>query len=475
MSRFIVFVLLLFITNCSLDTKSGIWTKKQQITKEKEKNIKEEEKKIKTLFKENTILEKELNKKLKINLTSKLFNNSFINNLTNNNGRLDYNGNLESISKFKFSKIKNFNLLEPEILAENNNLIFYDDTGSLIKFDTTSKVIWKKNYYNKQEKKLKPILFFDNNESTIIVADNISKYYAINIQTGDLLWSQENSSPFNSQVKIYKNKFFVMDFDNILRCYSINDGKELWKVKTGNVFIKSQKKLSIVIENNSVYFNNSIGDISAVDIESGNLLWQTPTQNNSIYQDSFFLKTSDLITNGESIIFSNNKNEFYSLDVQTGVINWRQEINSNLTSTLVNELIFSVSNEGFFIIIDDKTGNIIRVTDVFSAFRQNKKNSSKSPFNNKRYNPLYFFDRQNLPNEKNKKYSSSSVKFKPIGFIVGKKNIYLTTNHGRLFVIDISTGKTKSVLKIDNEKISRPFVINQNLFIIKENSIIKLN
>ena len=63
----------------------------------------------------------------------------------------------------------------------------------------------------------------------------------------------------------------------------------------------------------------------------------------------------------------------------------------------------------------------------------------------------------------------------PIGFIVGSKNIYLTTDHGRLFIIDIITGKTTSVIKIDNEKISRPFILNQNLYIIKKNAIIKLN
>ena len=42
-------------------------------------------------------------------------------------------------------------------------------------------------------------------------------------------------------------------------------------------------------------------------------------------------------------------------------------------------------------------------------------------------------------------------------------------------IIDIFTGKTKSILKIDNDKISRPFVLKKNLYIIKENSIIKLN
>ena len=434
MNRFIILILLIFVSNCSLDTKSGIWTKKQKIiTEEKEKNIK-------NLFKKDGVLEKELNPSLKIELEGRLTKDSFTDNQNNNKGRLDYDGNLKSISKFKFSKIKNFNLLEPEILAINNNLIFHDNTGTLIKFDTASKIIWKKNYYSKIEKKSKPILFFNNNDSILIVADNLSKYYAVSIKNGNLLWSKNNAAPFNSQIKLYKDKFFVIDFDNILRCFSIKNGKELWKIKTANTFIKSEKKLSITIANNIVYFNNSIGDISAADIESGSLLWQTPTQNESIYQDSFFLKVSNLITDGKSIVFSNNKNEFYSLDSETGLINWKQSVNSNLTSSLINELIFSISNEGYLIIIDNKTGNIIRITDLFDSFKSKKRS-----------------------------------KIKPVGFFVGKSNIYLTTDNGKLLVVDIKTGKTISILKIDNEKISRPFVLNKNLYIIKENSIIKLN
>jgi hypothetical protein len=42
-------------------------------------------------------------------------------------------------------------------------------------------------------------------------------------------------------------------------------------------------------------------------------------------------------------------------------------------------------------------------------------------------------------------------------------------------IIDVTLGRTISMLKIDNDKISRPFVLNQNLYIIKENSIIRLN
>ena len=225
-----------------------------------------------------------------------------------------------------------------------------------------------------------------------------------------------------------------------MRCYSIKDGAEIWNIKTETSLIKSVKKLSLVIKDNAVYFNNSIGDVSAVNIDDGELLWLTPTHNTKVTGQSFFTKSSVLVANKNSIYLSNDKNEFFSIDFKTGIINWEHKINSTLTPTIVNNLIFTVTMEGFLVVIDARKGNIIRKTDIFKQFKKKKR-----------------------------------LKIKPIGFIMGSKNIYLTTNHGRLLVIDVTLGKTISMLKIDSEKISRPFVLNQNLYIIKENSIIKLN
>jgi len=244
----------------------------------------------------------------------------------------------------------------------------------------------------------------------------------------------------NSQVKIYKDRFFVIDLNNVLRCYSIEDGTEIWQFKTEKSFIKSTKKLSLLIVDDKIFFNNSLGDISAVDIQTGNMLWQTPTQSTAIYEDTFSLNTSDLIASKNLILLSNNKNEFYSLDIKNGSLNWKQKINSSLRPTLVGDLIFTITMEGFLVIVNKKNGNVVRSTDIFQKYSKKKRK-----------------------------------KIVPIGFIVGTNNVYLTTNNGRLFIIDILTGRTTTILKIDNKKISRPFVLNQSLFIIEQNSIIKLN
>ena len=434
MNRLIItFILIIFTNGCSFNKNSKFWTKS--------KNIKEEENlKYQEIFVEEEALEKEFNTNITINFNNKLSANPKTNFFFNNDGRVSYDGGLEKSSRFKFKKIKNFYQFEPTILFDKKNLIFFDDKGSLLKFDEKSKLIWKKNYYSKSEKKLKPILQFTNNDKILIVADNIAKYYALDLGSGDLLWSKNNLAPFNSQIKIYKDKFFIIDYSNTLRCFSIKNGNELWNIKTENSLIRSQKKLSMVIVNDLLYFNNSIGDISAVSISQSDLLWQLPTQSSLIYESAFSLKTSDLITDGNTLFFSNNKNQFFSIDLGTGSFNWENKVNSNIRPSLVENFLFTVSLEGYLVVIEKNTGNIIRVTDVFRNFK--KKNRDK---------------------------------IKPVGFIMGTKNIYLTTNNGRLLIINIKTGKVNKVLKIDSDKISRPFVLNKNMYVVKDNAIIKLD
>lgn len=427
-----IIVIFIFIANCSLNKNSKFWTN-EKVIEEKQQNIKE-------IFKKEEALKLEFNSNLKISLYSKPIDKSFINNFDNNNGRINYKGDLKKISKFKFSKIKNFYQYNPELLFNNNNIIFFDNKGSILKFDENSNLIWKKNIYSKTEKKQNPILFFAGDNKTLIVADNIAKYYALDITTGKLLWSKENDAPFNSQIKIYKDKFFVVDFQNILRSFSVKNGTEIWNVKTEKSLIRSQEKLSMVIVDKKIYFNNSKGDITAVDINSGELMWQRPTLSSLVFDEGFFIKTSEIIADKETLYFSNNKNQFFSLDIKTGNINWQQKINSNLKPTLIDSYIFTVSIEGYLIIIEKNSGNILRINDLFKNIKPKKRK-----------------------------------KIKATGFIVGIDKIYLTTNHGRLLTVDLKSGSTQSIIKIDKNKISRPTTSKQSLFIVTDKSIIKLN
>ena len=431
--KILLYISFLFlIYNCSLNPNSKYWTSKKNVAQDKDS-------KIKYVTNEEKILNKEFNVGLKIKIENiDLIDNK--NDNLNNNFVSSYDGKLKNLSRYKFSKIKKFDEYSPEILFEKKNIIFFDNKGSIVKFDDNSKLLWKKNYYTKSEKNNNPILFFSKHTKYLVIADTLAKFYLINIDNGELIWSKYNSSPFNSQIKVINDNFYVVDSQNILYCFSIKNGEKLWSFSTDKPLVKSQKKFSIVTSNQNVIFNNSIGDITSIDITDGKLLWQTPTQSSKIYDEAMFLKTSEMILSKDNILFSDNTNNFYSIDSKTGTINWKQKIKSSLRPAVIDNLVFTVTDEGYFVIIDNNNGNIIRSTYIL----------------------------KNIKKKKRKK-----IKF--TGFATGKNNIYLSTSNGRLFIVNISTGMTDEILKIDNEKIQRPTIYDKNLYIMKNNSIIKLN
>jgi outer membrane protein assembly factor BamB len=152
------------------------------------------------------------------------------------------------------------------------------------------------------------------------------------------------------------------------------------------------------------------------------------------------LKISKLVSDGNSIFFSNNKNEFYSVDVKTGTTNWINEINSNFTPIISGNLVFTVSNDGYLYIVEKNQGNIIKINDLYLNYKLK--------------------DRKEV---------------KPVGFSIGNKNLFLTNSDGKMIIVDLTLGNVIQIEKIAGSFVSRPFIYNQNLFIIKNGSIVQYN
>ena len=423
MNKFFLYLfLLLILSSCGIGNKE----------------IEDNNENLKIILKKSKPIKKELNSNLKIKLNKLTKGEPFLRNNTNNIGNINFETDFEKTSSYKFSSIKNFNFNQPELFFTNDeNIVFFDGKGSLFKINKDLKEIWKVNHYTKKEKKLKPIIYFAQTDKTIIAADNLSKIYLINLKDGNLIKSIESTTGFNSNIKVSDDRFFIVDFENIIRCFSSTSGLELWNFDTENPFIKSKKKLSLVIKGEIVFFINNIGDLTALNINNGSLFWQIPTQSNLIYQDSFTLENSDLVFANDSIYFSNNKNELFSIDARTGVVNWKQTVNSSLTPTITENLVFTVSNEGYLFSIDNKKGNIVRITNML----------------------------KNIKNKKNE--------IKPTGFIIARNKIYLSLNNGRLVKADVSTGIEENIYKLSNSRILRPSVIGSKMYLLKNNAIIK--
>ena len=424
-----LYIVFVFIFGCSLNPNSSFWTKTEK--------LKTDQAITKLLFEDVKPNEKEFNPNLKVNLPK--INIKNINYNYNNDGFTSEKIIGNNFSKFKFSKIDNFSGFEPEILVDNQNLFFFDNKGSVIKFDKDSKVEWKKNYYSKSDKRNNPILFLASEKNNLFVADTNANYYLLNKENGNLKWKKKHTSSFNSQIKIKNDKILVVDMENNLRCFSMKNGEILWTVPTQLTIVRSQKKQSLVIVSNLVIFSNSIGDLTAVDLNTGELVWQTPTQALGLTKN-ITLRNSDVVSDGNLVFMSSNKNQFVAMNIKTGIIRWKQEINSELRPVVVSNYIVTISNEGLMVLLNKTDGNILRINNILKNIKKKRREN-----------------------------------YRPTGFIISDDKVYVSTRNGRIFIINFSDNSLQKVLKLDKEKLQRPVYFNRELYIAKDNSIIRIN
>jgi len=428
----LIFSLSIILFECSFDTKTGIWIDKP---KQKAANVR-----LIKLSDDQNKFEKELNPGLTININSKAKTNkkwtmSGLNYL-NLISHLKLSGRIDKFSKYKFNKIPPSTVKENPLIIEENYFITVGEKGSIVKFVDRKKVQWNRNVYSKKEKKKIENISLVLSKDTLYAIDNLGKYYAINANTGKIIWVKRHNALFNSQIKVYKDKIYAIDSNNMINCFSTIDGKRIWKFETPSTFIKTNKKLSIILTPSSVLFSNTAGDIAKVSIDDGELNWFVPTQNTLIQHETNFLETSDIVLFKKNIFFSNNFSKLYSLNLDSGMLNWILNINSNLRPILIDNLLFTISQEGYLIVIDNVEGKITRSNFIFDKFKAKQRK-----------------------------------KLFVQGFLIASDKAYITTNLGYLIICSVSTGKVEKVSKLSNSQLSEPIISNNHLYILTNKSL----
>ena len=438
--KIVFFLIFISLNNCSFDNKTGIWGE----SKKEKRRISELEKKqkqildIEKIYSSENIYSKEKSLTNKIILSkpknisawkmSGLNSQNFLGNIYL--PRVNNNFLKKKIGKDKFSIHKGMTPL----LAFNNNIALSDDTGTIFYINKRGKIKWKKNIYKKIYKRVYKNLVFSIHENNIYVADNIGFIYAINLESGKLVWIKNYGVPIKSNMKIIKNKIFLVDQDNKILCFNTKDGSIIWNILSIASFIKSQNLLSIAISRDgNVFVMTSSADIFKINSESGNVIWSRNTSDSLYANATDFFNSSEIVISDDEIIFSAGS-KIFSYDAINGSTNWENEVNTVATPIIDGENIFIVTENGYFVILHKDTGKIISSTNILKILKKKKQDTRIT------------------------------------GFIMGSGKIYSVTLNGNLIVSSAVSGKAEYFKKIGEKNIAPLIISSEALYILTENS-----
>ena len=436
----IFFLIFILLVNCSFDNKTGIWSGSKK-EKRRISELEKEQKQTKVvdyIYSSKSVYSKEISLTKKISISNPRKNLSWKMSSLNQQNFLGniYLSGIDNIffkkkigkNKFPISKI----ISSP--LVFENNIIFSDNNGTIFNINQNGEINWKKNIYKKIYKKVYKNLVFSIYQNNIYVADNIGFIYSIGLNNGKLVWIKNHGIPIKSNIKIYKNKIFLINQDNRILCFNTKNGSKIWDIRSVPSFIKLQNFLSSAIsKQGDVIAINSSGDLLKVNANNGKIAWSLNTLESTLAHATDFFKSSEIVIIDDNIIFS-SKSSIFSYNLNTGYTNWKQEVSSIGAPIIDGKNIFILTDNGYFVIIDKDTGIIISSTNILKILKKKKQET------------------------------------KITGFIMGSGKIYSVTSNGYLIVSSPVSGKVEYFKKIGDPVTSAPIINNGKLYILTKNS-----
>ncbi len=442
----LIFILIFILnSNCSFDNKSGIWNGEREIERigvleEGQKNEANQasDTSFEQIYSSEDLFSKEISLTKNITLSNPKKNLSWeMSSLNYQNflGNIYLSGTdniflKEKIGKNKFSTPKIIS--SPLIVKEN--IIFSDNNGTIFNISQSGTINWKKNIYKKIYKKIYKNLVFTIYNNNIFVADNIGFIYSINLSNGNINWIKNHGIPLKSNIKVYENKIILINQENRILCLDVNDGRKLWDIRSVSSFIKLQNFLSSSISKKGELVTiNSSGELMKINIADGRMLWAFNTLGSALLHDADFFKSSKIVISGDNIILS-IKSSIFSYDLASGFNNWKQDVSTIGTPIIDGSNIFVVTDNGFFVIINNENGKIISSSNILKVLKNKKR------------------------------------KTRITGYIMGSGKIYSTTANGFLIVSSATSGKVEYFTKIGDPITSSPVIGEGNLYILTKNS-----
>ena len=179
--------------------------------------------------------------------------------------------------------------------------------------------------------------------------------YLINPDNAEVIWKSESQNiPLrtkgSSKPLYLDNTVFVARDNGSVSSYSAIDGTLNWftiiSSRSGRNDLESQRdaEMEILIDNDKLYYGHFQGELNALDINTGNIIWTSPfsfINNITIHNNSIYGSTSD--------------NMIVSIDQASGFVNWKSKTSSvQLTQPfIISDVVMAFTTKGTLVAFNE--------------------------------------------------------------------------------------------------------------------------
>ena len=351
-----IFFSFIILINCSFDNKSGIW--KNENTPSVKKNSLSDFRTLSSTKKTfNEIIQLEKNTKIIVSNKKKITSwNDIFYNKANNLENFEYNELNQLI--FKSKKISKYPVSN-YLLFEKGKVITSNINGDIIILSTSEdKTLQRFNFYKKKFKKKEKFLNIIIEKNTIFVSDNFGYLYAYDYIKNEVIWAKNYKVPFRSNLKIIKNKLIAGNQNNDLYFFDKRNGAILSFIPTEDTVLKNQFKNNISVNNLNTFFINTYGSLYSLDNETMRVNWFLNFNQSTDINPIDLFNSNEIIYQNDKIVISSDQIT-YVLNNKNGVLNFKKNFGSQIKPVIINDHLFSITDNNLLISLNLTTGKIL--------------------------------------------------------------------------------------------------------------------
>ncbi len=197
-------------------------------------------------------------------------------------------------------------------------------------------------------------------EHHVYVTTGFAELLSLNAATGAIEWRVKLPTPSHTAPTVANGRIFVVTFDDRLLVYSTKDGKELWRYEGIPEPARIAGGASPAVSGDIVVAPFSSGDVIALRVDNGRVLW---TDNLSISSRFDALSTlADIrgrpIIDHDRVFAVSHSGLTVSIDLRTGERVWAQDVGSLSEPWVAGNYVYVLSSDAQIICLTRDQGQV---------------------------------------------------------------------------------------------------------------------
>lgn len=336
-------------------------------------------------------------------------------------------------------------LLNKPIFAQEK-IFAYDAYGNISAFQLSDrKKLWKRNLTPKGASSSQALgggICYGAN--LLFATTGFGDIFALDPQTGEVKWNESSNSPIRIAPVYHKGKVFTITIENQLEVRSTVDGSLLWSHSGISESAGMLGGAGPTITHNTVIVPYGSGEVYALNIENGQVLWQQSIT--SGFTESSLGMIAHIhaqpVVQGSTLFVISHSGVMAALDIQSGQKLWSLNVGGIQTPIIIKDNLFVLSDTYQLLNLTLQEGKIRWVSDL----------------------PMY--------TDKNKK----GEKIFWSGPILGDGKLYCVGSHKKLVSIDAFTGAILKTIDLPGVANLPPQIVNNTLYVLCDNgSLVAIN